>query len=218
MKFREFKTIIKESSTTHSITVIFTDGSIKTITDIPQAVFTSSSFEQDLRDKMKKNYPKYSYSRFIIFKDFQPTTAEEQQMINVKKLYILIQTETAKLFDKGGENTPFPDTISFSYKIGNTNKSIDNVKKEFNITAYNNTENPKSFRGYPENGEGWPMTAGDLNDLKQMIIDKLSADDVIVLAGPPQQARHGDVTGAFITISDDTLEYKRELDMYKEGN
>ena len=115
MKFREFKTIIKESSTTHSITVIFTDGSIKTITDIPQAVFTSSSFEQDLRDKMKKNYPKYSYSRFIIFKDFQPTTAEEQQMINVKKLYILIQTETAKLFDKGGENTPFPDTISFSY-------------------------------------------------------------------------------------------------------
>lgn len=218
MKFREFKTIIKESSTTHSITVIFTDGSIKTITDIPQAVFTSSSFEQDLRDKMKKNYPKYSYSRFIIFKDFQPTTAEEQQMVNVKKLYILIRTETAKLFDKGGENTPFPDTISFSYKIGNTNKSIDNVKKEFNITAYNNTENPKSFRGYPENGEGWPMTAGDLNDLKQMIIDKLSADDVIVLAGPPQQARHGDVTGAFITISDDTLEYKRELDMYKEGN
>ena len=218
MKFREFKTIIKESSTTHSITVIFTDSTIKTITDIPQAVFTSSSFEQDLRDKMKKNYPKHRYSRFTVFKDFQPTTAEEQQMVNVKKLYILIRTETAKLFDKGGENTPFPDTISFSYKIGNTNKSIDNVKKEFNITAYNNTENPKSFRGYPENGEGWPMTAGDLNDLKQMIIDKLSADDVIVLAGPPQQARHGDVTGAFITISDDTLEYKRELDMYKEGN
>ena len=90
MKFREFKTIIKESSTTHSITVIFTDSTIKTITDIPQAVFTSSSFEQDLRDKMKKNYPKHRYSRFTVFKDFQPTTAEEQQMVNVKKLYILI--------------------------------------------------------------------------------------------------------------------------------
>tara|TARA_B110000977_G_scaffold191792_1_gene264424 strand:+ start:1892 stop:2545 length:654 start_codon:yes stop_codon:yes gene_type:complete len=217
MKFREFKTIIKESSTTHSITVIFTDSTIKTITDIPQAVFTSSSFEQDLRDKMKKNYPKHRYSRFTVFKDFQPTTAEEQQMVNVKKLYILIRTETAKLFDKGGENTPFPDTISFSYKIGNTNKSIDNVKKEFNITTYNNTKNPKSDEYGPDNAEGWPMTVGDYNRLKQMIINKLSADDVIVLGRLPNQAQRGDGPMA-ITVGGDSLQYKRELDMYKEGN
>ena len=50
-----------------------------------------------------------------------------------------------------------------------------------------------------------------------MIIDKLSADDVIVLGRPPNQAQRGDGPMA-ITVGSDSLQYKRELDMYKEGN
>ena len=49
MRFNEFKSIIKEAADTQSITVRFTDGTIKAITDIPMTVFNSSNFEQSLR-------------------------------------------------------------------------------------------------------------------------------------------------------------------------
>ena len=144
MRFGEFKIMVKEAATTQSITVQFVDGSIKTITDIPMSVFNSSNFEQSLRNKMNRNFPNHQYSRFIVSVDFEPSAVEKQQMENVTNLYNLIRREIAKLFDKGGENTPFPDNISFPYRVGDSNNTIPNVKEEFNITIYNNTRNPKS--------------------------------------------------------------------------
>lgn len=214
MRFNEFKKIVKESATTQTITVHFTDGTTKTITDIPMPIFTDSNFEQSLKAKMNKNFSNREYSRFTTKLEFNPTTEEKQHMDNVDNLFTLIRAEIAKLFDGGKENTPFPDDISFSYRIGDSNKSIPDVKKEFNITTYNNTRDPKSDKWGVLNAEGWPVSMGDYVELKQKIIDKLGAGNDIVLGNPPSEAqRPGE--RAMINVGGTTLQYKRELDMYK---
>ena len=212
MRYNDFKIAIKEAKSTQSISVQFSDGTVKSITDIPMTVFTSANFEQTLISKMSKNFPNKEYSRFTIKLDFTPTAEETQHMDNVNNLYTLIRKEIAKLFDTSGENKPFPNNISFSYKVGDASNAILDVKKEFNITIYNNTKNPKSDKYGVLNGEGWPLSMADFDELKQLVINKIGADDAIVLAQPPQAAEQGDILR--IEISGKSLQYKRELDMY----
>jgi hypothetical protein len=217
VRFGEFKIMVKEAATTQSITVRFTDGTSKAITDIPMTVFTSANFEQNLKIKMTKNFPNKEYSRFTIKLDFTPTAEEKQHMDNVINLYTLIEKEWKKLFVTGGENKPFPNNISFSYKVGDASNIIPDVKKDFNITAYKNTKNPKSdkFGTVPE--EGWPMSIADLDELKQLVINKIGADKDIILAPPPQSAaQQGDMFR--VNAQPDSLQYKRELDMYNGGS
>jgi hypothetical protein len=217
MRFNEFKSIIKEAADTQSITVHFTDGTIKAITDIPMTVFNSSNFEQSLRDKMNRNFPNKEYSRFTVSVDFEPTADEKQQMENVNNLYDLIRREITKLFDADGANTPFPDNISFSYRVGDSNNSIPDVKEAFDITTYNNTRDPKSDNYGVIHEEGWPISLGDFDDLKQKIIDKLEAGDVIALGSPPSEAQKAGEP-LRITVAPNSFQYKRELDMYNGGS
>ena len=213
MRYNDFKIAIKEDKSTQAVSVQFTDGTSKAITDIPMTVFTSANFEQNLKIKMTKNFPNKEYSRFTIKLDFTPTAEETQHMDNVINLYTLIEKEWKKLFVTGGENKPFPNNISFSYKVGDASNIISDVKKDFNITAYYNTKNPKSDKLGTMPEEGWPQSMADLNELKQQIINKIGADKDIILAPPPQSAaQQGDMFR--VNTQPDSLQYKRELAMY----
>lgn len=213
MRYNDFKIAIKEDKSTQAISVQFTDGTSRDITDIPMTVFTSANFEQTLKIKMTKNFPNYEYSRFTIKLDFTPTAEEKQHMDNVINLEALIEKEWRKLFVTGGENKPFPNNISFSYKVGDASNIILDVKKDFNITAYYNTKNPKSDKLGTMPEEGWPQSASDFDELTQQIINKIGADKDIILAEPPQPTeKKGEKFR--INFQPGSLQYKRELAMY----
>jgi hypothetical protein len=57
------------------------------------------------------------------------------------------------------------------------------------------------------------MSIADLDELKQLVINKIGADKDIILAPPPQSAaQQGDMFR--VNAQPDSLQYKRELAMY----
>ena len=203
MKLRE----LFEATSTETVTVFFSDGTIKSITDVPVSVLNRGSFEQDLKTKIEKRFPNKEYVRFTKQTEFTPNDQEKVSMENVSNLWRLIWDEITKQ----GENKHFPDDVSYSYTTPDgKSKSIDNVKKEFDITRYWNTEDPKSDQFGEINGEGWPVSMADFDDLKSKIIPAVGAEDYIVMGQLPQEAQEPGATPR-ITIAPATFQFKREI-------
>jgi hypothetical protein len=140
---------------------------------------------------------------------FEPNEVEKLAMKNTLDLHRLVlntmeQTvfkglkyNTNAMIDQGYYYLPrtkdpeFPSNVSFTFpvtypRINGKSETIDDIKKELDIDVKINTKNPsKDNFGYNLH-EGFPVSLGDYDDLKQMIIDLVGAREHVTTVGPAQ--------------------------------
>jgi hypothetical protein len=147
---------------------------------------------------------------------FEPSEIEKQAMKNVLDLHRLVlntmeqtvfkglKPNTNTMIDQGYYYLPrtkdpeFPSNVSFTFPVtypemnGKT-ETIDDIKDQLMIDVKINTKNPKKDNIGYQIHEGFPISLGDYDDLKQMVIDSVGAREHITTVGPasPKQKPGG---------------------------
>lgn len=232
MRWNDLKTVIVEAGEKVRITITFESGVRININNVPKTVTTMPNFEETVEAAAQKAKPNETYSSWSISSGgvegpsdtFEPTEAEEEAMKNVLDLQRLIMITWDNSVRRGltynDEGYPeprdvdpeFADGVSFEYSRDGRTYTINDIKEEFNITAKINTKNPSEDEYGVNYTEGWPMTVGDWEDLKEMVIDAVDAGEHITTVGPAQ-----DDSDDTITIAPRSFYYKRAI-VYNTGD
>ena len=175
----------------------------KTVTTMPNFEETVQAAAQ--KAKPNETYSSWSIGSGVEEPsgDFVPTEAEEEAMNNCRNLYRLIDETMKETIWRGIESVEssgqdlggmegsfdpwykpravdpkFPEVLEFEYTINGENKKI-NVLDTIPITAFINTINPKRDEIGIVHGEGWPQYNADYDEMSDMIIDTLGANEYI---------------------------------------